>query len=69
MKEAKKQESAVSALETIVELIDRSTKDEQRSEEVLKAAVGLLGDLGQIYGGKMAQAFRMPFVKRVSPRN
>ena len=41
---------------------------EQKSEEVLKAAVGLLGDLGQIFGNKMVNVYRMPFVKKVRPR-
>ena len=65
LKEAKKQDSVIPALETIVELLERSTNDEQKSEEVLKAAVGLLGDLGQIFGNKMANVYRMPFVKKV----
>jgi hypothetical protein len=32
---------------------------------VLKAAVGLLGDLGQIFGARMAPVYRMPFVASV----
>jgi hypothetical protein len=39
--------------------------NEQKSEEVLKAAVGLLGDLGQIFGSRMSQVYHMPFVKSV----
>ena len=38
---------------------------EQKSTEVLKAAVGLLGDLGQIFGSRMAQIYQMPFVRAV----
>lgn len=66
LKEAKKEESVVPALDAIVELLQRSTNDENKSEEVLKAAVGLLGDLGQIFGSRMAQVYRMPFVMTVS---
>jgi importin subunit beta-1 len=66
LKEAKKEESVVPALDAIVELLQRSTNDEHKSEEVLKAAVGLLGDLGQIFGSRMAQVYRMPFVMTVS---
>jgi hypothetical protein len=44
---------------------DPSPHNEQKSEEVLKAAVGLLGDLGQIFGSRMSQVYHMPFVKSV----
>jgi hypothetical protein len=66
LKEAKKEESVVPALDAIVELLQRSTDDEHKSEEVLKAAIGLLGDLGQIFGTRVAPVYRMPFVLSVS---
>ena len=33
---------------------------------MLKAAVGLLGDLGMTFGSRMAPIYHMPFVKTVS---
>ena len=39
--------------------------DDQKDEEVLKAAVGLLGDLGQTFGTRMQAMYRLPFVMSV----
>jgi importin subunit beta-1 len=69
LKEANKEESVVPALDAIVELLQRSTDtnvEGDKSEEVLKAAIGLLGDLGQIFGARVAPVYRMPFVSTVS---
>jgi hypothetical protein len=54
-------------LSTLTDLLHPSSTSpyEQKSEEVLKAAVGLLGDLGQIFGSRMSQVYHMPFVKSV----
>ena len=49
-------------LEAVVEFLHRSAADENRSSEVLKSAVGLLGDLGQTFGAKMQPLYQMPFV-------
>lgn len=46
----------------MVDFIRRSGTDDNRSGEVLKTAVGLLGDLGMIYGNKIAIVYRQPFV-------
>lgn len=49
-------------IEAIVEFLSRSATDSNRSGEVLKSAVGLLGDLGQSFGPKVAQIYRLPVV-------
>lgn len=53
------------ALETIVEFIHRSSVDANRSEEVIKSAVGLLGDLGQSFGAKMLPVFEQPWTSQL----
>lgn len=50
-------------LETMVEFLRRSGSDDQRSPEVLRSAVGLLGDLGQTFGPRMQFIFMQPFVQ------
>jgi hypothetical protein len=45
--------------------LKRSAEDQNRSGEVLKSAVGLLGDLGQIYGVKMQGVYNQPFVAKL----
>lgn len=45
-----------------MELIGRSATDSSRTEEVIKSCVGLLGDLGQTFGVKVAHVYAMPFV-------
>lgn len=49
-------------MDSIVEFLVRSSSDERRSDEVLKSAIGLLGDLGQTFGIKMQQLYNQPFV-------
>ena len=49
-------------MDSIVEFLVRSSSDERRSDEVLKSAIGLLGDLGQTFGTKMQQLYSQPFV-------
>lgn len=58
---AKKQDMVIPAIDTIIDFL-RSASDEHRSDEVLKAAIGLLGDLGQIFGNKMLAVYNQPFV-------
>jgi importin subunit beta-1 len=65
LKEGHKQELLLPALETIVDFIQRSACDQNRSDEVLKSSVGLLGDLGQSFGAKMLPVFQMPFVNTI----
>ena len=52
----------VSYLETIVDFIMRCTQDENRTSSVRKAAVGVLGDLGDAFGVKMVQLYEQTFV-------
>jgi importin subunit beta-1 len=49
-------------MNTIVDFISRSATDPNHSTEVLKTAIGLLGDLGMIYGAAMRPIFSMPFL-------
>lgn len=62
LKASNKQDSVLPFVEGIVEFLHRSAADENRSSEVLKSAVGLLGDLGQTFGAKMQPLYVMPFV-------
>lgn len=52
----------VSYLETIVDFIMRCTQDENRTPSVRKAAVGVLGDLGDAFGVKMYPVYGQPFI-------
>lgn len=63
LKASNKQDSVLPAIEAIIEFLRRSATDENRSEDVLKSAVGLLGDLGQTFGSKMSQVYVQPFVQ------
>jgi hypothetical protein len=45
--------------------LKRSAEDPNRSGEVLKSAVGLLGDLGQIYSVKVQAVYTQPFVAKL----
>lgn len=63
--EAKKQDLVFPALATIVDFLQRSGTDENRSDEVLKSAVGILGDLGMTYGARVQPIYRMPFVAQI----
>lgn len=65
MKASNKQDKVVPHLEAIAEFLHRSATDTNRTEEVLKAAVGLIGDLGQTFGAQMAPLFAQPFVANV----
>lgn len=62
LKAANKQDTILPFVEGIVEFLHRSAADENRSNDVLKSAVGLLGDLGQTFGAKMQPIYKMPFV-------
>lgn len=65
LKEANKQDLMLPALETVVEFIQRSACDSNRTDEVVKASVGLLGDLGQSFGAKMAPVYAMPWAMQL----
>lgn len=62
---ANKQHIVEPSLRRIVEFLQRSAEDENRSGEVLKNAVGLIGDLGQTYREKMMVVFNQPFVSKL----
>ena len=49
-------------MESIFEFINRVGSNDRKSSEVLKFCVGLLGDLGQVYGRKLFSVFRQPVV-------
>jgi importin subunit beta-1 len=65
LKASNKQDSVLPAMEAIIEFLRRSATDPNRSEDVLKSAVGLLGDLGQTFGAKMQPVYGQPFVQQV----
>eukprot|EP01041_Mallomonas_annulata_P000250 gene250-463_t len=48
-------------LERIIDFVSRCAKDEHRSPQVLKAVVGLLGDMGQAFGPRMYHVLHQPF--------
>jgi hypothetical protein len=62
LKAANKQDIVVPYLDSAVEFIRRSTSDSNRTQEVVKAAVGLLGDLGDAFGARMAPLYSQPDV-------
>jgi importin subunit beta-1 len=62
LKAANKQDTVLPFVEGMVEFLHRSAADKDRTNEVLKACVGLLGDLGQTFGVKMQALYQMPFV-------
>lgn len=61
----KKEDSLLQHLEPIIEFLQRSTSDPRRSEEVLKTAIGFIGDLGKAYGKKMVVVFQQSFVMQL----
>ena len=52
----------VPGIDQIVNLIAKSCQDPFCVPPVLKASIGLLGDLGATYGGRMHQIFAQPLV-------
>ena len=53
------------AIEQIVNLIHKSTSDTNCVPSVLKAAIGLLGDLGSAFGSRMHQIFSQPYIAQL----
>lgn len=62
LKSANKLDIFFHYLPSIIDFLRRSTEDSNRSGEVLKSAIGLLGDLGQAFGNKVLPVYNMPFV-------
>lgn len=52
----------LTALEGMVAFLSRIQTNPNMSSELLKAVVGLLGDLAQTFGKRISHIFRMPFV-------
>jgi importin subunit beta-1 len=65
LKDGEKQELVFPAVETIVDLICRSATDPNRTDEVVTTAIGLLGDLGAVYHGKVQAIYRFPQVATI----
>lgn len=65
LKSANKQEIMASYSDTIVEFIIRCTQDENQTPNVRKAAVGVLGDLGDAFGVRMYQVYAQPFILKL----
>eukprot|EP01006_Ploeotia_vitrea_P006516 TRINITY_DN13463_c0_g1_i1.p1 TRINITY_DN13463_c0_g1~~TRINITY_DN13463_c0_g1_i1.p1 ORF type:complete len:380 (+),score=24.45 TRINITY_DN13463_c0_g1_i1:146-1141(+) len=65
LKDAKKEGIVVPAIEQIVNLIHKATSDNHCVPSVLKAAIGLLGDLGSAYGNRMYQIFSQPYIMQL----
>eukprot|EP01038_Epipyxis_sp_PR26KG_P008524 gene8524-11521_t len=62
LKSSNKQDLVLPAIDNIVEFLNRSASDDNRTEDVLKASVGLIGDLGQTYGARMKVIFSQSFI-------
>eukprot|EP00607_Mallomonas_marina_P010538 CAMPEP_0182418286 /NCGR_PEP_ID=MMETSP1167-20130531/2761_1 /TAXON_ID=2988 /ORGANISM="Mallomonas Sp, Strain CCMP3275" /LENGTH=853 /DNA_ID=CAMNT_0024592429 /DNA_START=51 /DNA_END=2612 /DNA_ORIENTATION=- len=52
-------------LDRIVEFVQRCATDVHRSPQVLKAVIGLLGDMGHSFGSRMHGVLSMPFVPQL----
>lgn len=59
---ANKEDGLLVVMESMFEFVLRVGSNEKKSEEVLKYCVGLIGDLGQVYGRKLHTFFRQPVV-------
>jgi hypothetical protein len=62
LKEANKQDIVLVALEGIVDFIYRCANNDNKSVEIVKAAVGLVGDLAVVFGKRVLNVFKQPFV-------
>lgn len=65
LREGKKENAVVPGIEQIVNLIQRATSDPHCGVEVLKGAIGLLGDLGATYGARMYQIYSQPYIAQL----
>ena len=62
MEDGKKENNVVPAIESIVTLIHKSTSDKLCTPAVLKASIGLLGDLGTTFGNRMFQIYSQAYI-------
>lgn len=65
MRESKKENLLIPGIENIVNFIHKATSDSNCIPSVLKAAIGLLGDLGATYGSRMHQIFSQPYITQL----
>jgi importin subunit beta-1 len=65
LKEANQQDLILPGLGPVAEFIQRAGCDTNRSDEVLKTAVGLIGDIGQSYGAKVLAFLQQGFVSNM----
>lgn len=52
-------------LDGIVGFVNRVSVDEYKSSDVLKGSIGLIGDLTECFGQRMAPLLVQPFVKQM----
>eukprot|EP01031_Cornospumella_fuschlensis_P005146 gene5146-6420_t len=65
LKEANQQDLMMPGLMGVAEFIQRAGCDPNRSDEVLKSCVGLIGDMGQSYGAKIQSFLQQEFVNKL----
>lgn len=65
LKEDNKQDLVLPALDKMIEFIHRCAVDPHRTREVLKALIGLLGDLGHCFGSKMLHVLTQQYVTQL----
>ncbi|RYG64906.1 hypothetical protein EON64_13025 [archaeon] len=65
LKEANQQDLMMPSLMGVAEFIQRAGCDSNRSDEVLKSCVGLIGDMGQSYGAKIQSFLQQEFVSKL----
>jgi importin subunit beta-1 len=53
MKDANKQDILLPHLDSISNLVKRCAEDQDKSDELHKTVVGLIGDLGTVFGARM----------------
>ena len=68
LKDAEKQDSVIPALDGVIALLRRCAEDDRKSDDVVKASVGLIGDLAQIFTNRvpvLINTFLEPFVVKL----
>ena len=65
LKDSGKQDALLASLDQIAQFLQRSSAGEDRPSEVLKAAVGLIGDLAQTFGKRVQQLFASPVITQI----
>jgi importin subunit beta-1 len=65
LRECRKQDSVFPQIEAIFNFINRIGSNENKSTEVLKCVVGLIGDIGQTYGKRARQYLQNAVVMKL----